>query len=123
MKLWGIDFYLTFQLRFDWLEIKSMSIRDKAKSEHAKNAIFVWYIVGVILLLLGQMHGIPVFLTYFSIGIFIASFASIVTFLLRLLFWRVAGNGLGVFIFFIIDIGWIILASNLFLRIINGMFN
>ncbi len=99
-----------------------MSVRDRAKSEHAKNAIFVWCICGVIYLLLGKVNGIPPFLIYFIAGIFIASFASIITFLLHHFLWKFANTGLGSLTFFIVDIGWIIFVSFYFLRFINNFF-
>ena len=99
-----------------------MNIADRAKSEHSKNAIFVWSIYGVISLILGYIHGIVPFLIYFSVGIFLASFASIVTFLARGTLWKMASSGIGVLIFFILDVGWIVFIGYLFLRIINNLF-
>ncbi len=99
-----------------------MNIADRAKSEQSKNSIFVWCIYGVISLVLGHIHGIIPFLIYFSVGIFIASFASIVTFLLRRTFWKIAGSGLGVLLFLIIDIGWIVFVAYFFLKFINNLF-
>ena|SRR5205809_631324 len=100
-----------------------MSIEEVKKEEHSKNAIFVWYAFGVYALLFGKMHGIFPFLIYFPVGIFIASFASIITYIIRPILLKIIPSAdLVIIIFFIIDVLWIIFIGNLFLNAINNFF-
>jgi hypothetical protein len=62
---------------------KRRIFEDKIKTKFATLAITVWIIYGVYALIFErQSRGILAFILYFIIGIFIASFASILTYLL-----------------------------------------
>lgn len=65
-------------------EVKS-SLYDKQASEHSKNAIFVWIVIGIIWAFIDKninMLSVLGFLLFIP-GIFIASFASMPLFLIR----------------------------------------
>jgi tryptophan-rich sensory protein len=92
------------------------AISDRAKSEHAKNAIFLWYAFAVANLLFGivriNLLGTAI---YWILGVFIASFCSALTFYIQE---RTKFTSY----FWLFDIIWIITISYLTCQLLQLLF-
>lgn len=105
------------------------SYLDKIKEGHSKFSIFIWSAYGVYALIAGKLHGIVTLLIYFIAGLFIASFASILTYLLQQSIVKVfvkthASDSFTVitsYILLIVDAIWIVFVARFFLSLINNI--
>lgn len=101
----------------------------KAKAQHSKSAIFIWIAYGIYAVFTNKLNGLITLAVYFSVGLFIASYASIVTYLLKSslakLFSKIQSPDTVVVLFsyilFPIEIIWVVFVATLFLRLINNI--
>ena len=103
--------------------------KDKAKETTASFAIIIWVTYGAYALITDKLNGIIALIIYFAIGIFVASFAAIIPYLLQQalvkLFVKLkVSDSIAVFtglIMIPIQIIWIILVAKYFLSFINNI--
>ncbi len=102
---------------------------DKIKEGHSKFAIFIWLAYGAYALIFGKLHGLGTFLIYFIAGLLVASFASMLTYLLQQLIVKMlvkthasdSFTAVTSYILLVINSIWIILVANIFLSVINNI--
>lgn len=107
------------------------SMNEVAKEEHSKNAIFMWYLLGVIFLIFGKFQmNIVGHLIFWVGGMFIASIASIATYLIRVpifaftaAFRKIPGVITLTFILsWVVDIAWDVFVVLFVINILNNIF-
>ncbi len=102
---------------------------DQIKENHSKFAILIWVVYGVYVLFTNQLNGIVTLVVYFFGGIFIASFASILIYLLqqgivKILVKTKPSDVVPIllsYVLLVVEVVWIVFVARLFLPLINNI--
>lgn len=105
-----------------------LTTKDKIKETHSKFAILIWILFGIYALFSGRMYGIKTPVIFFSVGLFVASFASILLYLVKLglakIFVKAKASDVLViltgYIFLLVDLVWVVYVATIFLSFVSN---